>query len=431
MRAIKNEPSRRSFVAIGPAAGLALAMQALPAKSQDDRLRTDDRLQTNDRLRTNDLEARVDHAIDRTIADRRIVGTVVIVVRDGDVAYRRAAGYADREAGRPMHEDAIFRLASLSKTIVSATALALVDRGRLGLDDPVTKWLPGFQPRTKDGAVPVISIRQLLTHTAGLSYGFYEPPDGSYHRAGVSDGLDQSGLDLDEELHRIALAGLAAEPGTTWRYSIATDVLGGVIAEAAGESLPDSVQRLVTAPLAMVDSGFSVSESGRLAVPYADGKPEPVRMADPQLVPFRGLGVIRFSPSRAFDRASFPSGGAGMIGTAGDFVRFLEAVRTGGQSILTPSAVQQMTTNQIGNLTVSNLPGWGFGFGCTSLKDQVAAKSPQAPGTWAFTSAYGHSFFVDPERNLTVVAFTNTALEGGFGAFVPAIRDAVYGRTQE
>jgi CubicO group peptidase (beta-lactamase class C family) len=374
-----------------------------------------------------ELCARLDDAIDRAITGRSIVGTVVVVVRDGAVIYRRASGYADREAERPMREDAIFRLASLSKTIVSATALVLLDQGVLNLDDPVTKWLADFRPMTNDGICPVITIRHLLTHTAGLSYGFYEPPDGRYHRAGVSDGLDRSGLQLDEEVRRIASAGLAEEPDTRWRYSIATDVLGAVIAKAAGEPLPEAVGRLVTSPLGMGDTGFAVSDVARLAVPYADGQPEPVRMADPQLVPFRNLGVIRFSPSRAFDRTSFASGGAGMIGSADDFVRFLETLRSGGQPILMPATVRKMTMNQIGNLTVSNLPGWGFGYGCTSLQDPVATKSPQSPGTWAFTSAYGHSFFVDPERNLTVVAFTNTALEGGFGAFVPAIRNAVYG----
>jgi CubicO group peptidase (beta-lactamase class C family) len=175
---------------------------------------------------------------------------------------------------------------------------------------------------------------------AGLSYGFLQPPDGPYHRAGVSDGLDHLGIGLDEELRRIATAGLAYEPGTRWGYSIATDVLGAVIEKAAGEPLPNAMQRLVTAPLAMIDTGFITSDSPPVAVPYADGKPEAVRMADLQLVRFRGPGVIRFSPSRAFDRTAFPSGGAGMVGTAGDLVRLLETLRTGGRPILTPSAVQ-------------------------------------------------------------------------------------------
>lgn len=373
------------------------------------------------------LATRLDETIDRALADRKIVGTVVTVVRSGDVAYRRAAGYADREAGRAMRADALFRLASLSKTIVSAAALALVEQGRLAVTDPVVRWLPDFTPKTRDGRSPVLTVHHLLTHTAGLSYGFYEPEDGPYHKAGVSDGLDLSSLSLDEEMRRIAAAGLAEAPGTRWRYSIASDVLGAVIARVAGEPLPDVVRRLVTAPLGMADTGFSVTDPTRLAVPYADAQPAPIRMGEPELVSFRGLGLVRFSPSRVFDPSQFPSGGAGMVGSADDLIRFLEALRTGGGPILKPGAAGEMTTNRIGALPVLALPGWAFGYGCTTVEDPTTAKTPQSVGTWAFTSAYGHSYFVDPERQLTVIALTNTALEGGFGAFVPAIRNAVYG----
>jgi CubicO group peptidase (beta-lactamase class C family) len=353
-----------------------------------------------------------------------------VVMQEGEVVYRRAAGLADRETNRPMREDAMFRLASLSKPVVSAAAMALVERSRIDLQDPVTKWLPEFRPQTRDGRVPVITIHHLLTHTAGLSYGFFQPSDGPYPRAGVSDGLDRSGIGLDEEVRRIAAAGLAYEPGTKWGYSIATDVLGAVVAKVAGEPLPDSVRSLVTAPLALADTCFLVDDGTRLAVPYLDGKPEPARMEDPQVVPFRGPGVIRFSPARAFDRTSFASGGAGMVSTADDYARFLEALRLGGRPVLKASTVQQITTSQIGDLTPTNLPACGFGYGAIVLKDNALAKSPQTAGTWTFNSALGQSFFVDPERKLTVVAFTNTALEGGFGAFPIQIRDAVYGRSE-
>jgi CubicO group peptidase (beta-lactamase class C family) len=382
---------------------------------------------TRARARDAELAGRLDETIDRALADRKIVGTLVTVVRSGDVAYRRAAGYADREAGRAMRADTLFRLASLSKTMVSAAALALVEQGRLAVTDPVAQWLPDFTPKTRDGQVPVLTVHHLLTHTAGLSYGFYEPEDGPYHQAGVSDGLDLSGLSLGEEVRRIAAAGLAEAPGTRWRYSIASDVLGAVIARAAGEPLPDAVRRLVTAPLGMADTGFSVTDPMRLAVPYADAQPAPVRMGEPQLVSFRGLGLLRFSPSRVFDPAQFASGGAGMVGSADDLVSFLEALRTGGGPILQPATAGRMTSNRIGALPLPAQPGWGFGYGCITLEDRATAKTPQSAGTWAFTSAYGHSYFVDPERQLSVVALTNTALEGGFGAFVPAIRNAVYG----
>ena len=405
--------SRRTMLARSAAATLAAAAPALsrPAKSE-----------------TDDRKARLDRVIDRAIGARRIVGSVVLVMQDGEIIYRRAAGYADREAALPMREDAMFRLASLSKPIVSVAAMALVERGRLDPQDPVTKWLPDFRPQTADGKIGAISIPHPLTPTAGLSYGFLQPPDSPYQRAGISDGLDRSDITLDEEIRRIAAAPLLYEPGTRWGYSLATDVLGAVIAKAAGEPLPDAVRRLVTTPLAMRDTSFVVEDGARLAVPYVDGKPEPARMADPQLVPFRGAGIIHASPSRALDHQAFPSGGAGLVSTAGDYARLAEALRRGGAPVLKASTAQRMTTSQIGDLTPTGLPAWGFGYGAFVLKDSLSAKSPQGTGTWTFNCAYGQSFFVDPVERLTVVAFTNTGLEGGFGAFPIEIRDAVYGR---
>ena len=134
--------------------------------------------------------AAVNAAIDQALADKRIVGAVVLIAQDGKIIYRRAAGVADRERGVAMRENAVFRLASLTKPIVTAAALRLAELGRISLSDPVTRFLPAFRPALPNGAVPTITLRQLLTHTAGLAYGFLQPPDGSYHRAGVSDGFD-------------------------------------------------------------------------------------------------------------------------------------------------------------------------------------------------------------------------------------------------
>jgi CubicO group peptidase (beta-lactamase class C family) len=371
------------------------------------------------------LSARLDAVIDQALADKRLVGTVVLVARDGQVLYHRAAGEADREAHTPMREDTVFRLASMTKPLVSAAALSLVDQGKLGLEDPVTRWLPTFRPVLADGREAVITVRQLLNHTAGLGYGFLEPADGPYHRAGVSDGLDAPGPSLEENLRRIASVPLLYAPGTRWGYSVAIDVLGAVVARAGGAPLPKVVERLVTRPLGLSDTAFTAKAPKRLATPYADGKPEPVRMGEVHVVPVAGSGV-RFTPARALDARSFPSGGAGMVGTAGDFLKFLEAVRTGGAPVLKPATVAQMTANQIGALEMPGSPGWAFGFGASVLVDPTKAGTPQSTGTWQWGGAYGHSWFVDPHRRLSVVALTNTAFEGMSGAFPAAIRDAVY-----
>ncbi len=373
-----------------------------------------------------DLKARVDREIDRAIAQRRIVGAVVIIARDGQVVFHRAAGFADRETRLPALENTIFRLASMSKPVVSAAAMALVERGQMKLDDPVTKWLPDFRPKLADGSAPEIAIGQLLTHTAGLSYGFLQPANGSYHKDHVSDGLDQPGLSMDEELKRITEAGLAYEPGTKWGYSIAIDVLGAAIAKCTGASLPDAVRRLITGPLAMADTGFAVVDRQRLAAPYVDGKPEPKRMSGDQLEPFAGFAGVHFVPRRVFDKSSFASGGGGLLGTAGDYLSFLEAIRTGSR-ILKPATTEMMLSDHIGAKGLRSAPGWGFGLGGAVLLDAKAGKTPQSPGTWAWSGIYGTTFFIDPERKLSVVALTNTTLEGLLGAFPRAIRDAIYG----
>ncbi|WP_437939023.1 serine hydrolase domain-containing protein [Sorangium sp. So ce341] len=375
------------------------------------------------------LQRRLDEVVEAATAQGRIVGAVVVVARDGQVVYRRAAGFADREAQRPVREDTVFRLASMTKPIVSAAALALVDAGTLGLDDPVTKWLPSFSPRLADGRAATITVRHLLTHTAGLNYTFMEAPDGPYHRARVSDGLEQPGLSLEENLARIAKAPLLFEPGKAWHYSLATDVLGGVVAKAGGAPLPDVVRRLVTGPLGM-DAAFAVADPSRLAVPYGDAGARPARMADPQVVSF-GPAKITYSPSRILDPRSYPSGGAGMVGTADDYLKFLEAVRTGGGKILRPATAQAMTSNQTGDLEVQQPGGkWGFGFGFAVLKAPDPGTMPSAAGTWQWGGAYGSNFWVDPSAKLTVIVLTNTALAGMAGEFPDAVRRAVYGQAQ-
>ncbi|MEX2319071.1 MAG: serine hydrolase domain-containing protein, partial [Bauldia sp.] len=145
------------------------------------------------------LAARTDETIDTAIATGRIVGAVVLVAQGGEIVYRRTIGLADREAGLPMQEDAIFRLASVSKPMVAAAALALVNGGTLALDQPVTRWLPDFKPKLKDGTTPTITLRHLLTHTSGLGYGDLAPGD-PYRPAGISGGLDQPGLGMAENL---------------------------------------------------------------------------------------------------------------------------------------------------------------------------------------------------------------------------------------
>ncbi|MGP2751145.1 serine hydrolase domain-containing protein [Serratia bockelmannii] len=372
----------------------------------------------------------IDGAIEKALREKRLVGVVVLVAQGGEIVYRRAAGMADREAGRPMALNTLFRLASVSKPIVSTAALALMARGDMRLDEPVTRWLPDFRPRLADGTVPLLTLRHLMTHTAGLSYRFFQPEGGFYAQSAVSDGMDEAALSLPENVRRIASAPLLAPPGAAWRYSIATDVLGAVIERASGLPLAQAVNKWVTGPLAMTDTDFLAVDAARLAAAYADHPGEPRRLRQPDCLPFiDGSAGFHLSPARALDPQAYASGGAGMVGSAEDFLRLLEALRQGGKPVLPTEWVAALTTNQIGDLPMPFWPGRGFGLGITVLKDPVAAQTPESVGSWRMGGTYGHSWFVDPVRQLSVVAFTNTALEGMSGAFVGEICQAVYAAT--
>lgn len=375
------------------------------------------------------LSTRIQAAVQRALDERRLVGAVVLVARDGALIHRQAAGWADRESGRTMAADAVFRLASVSKPIVSTAALVLVAQGRLSLDDSLERWLPEFRPLLPDGQPARIAVRQLLSHTAGLGYRFFEADaNGPYARAGVSDGMDASGISLAENLRRIASVPLLYEPGTGWGYSLATDVLGALIERVQGEPLDAAVRQLVTGPLGMADTGFIARDAQRVATAYVNDTPQPHPLAEGEIVsPFEGAVGIPYSPARIFDPQAFPSGGAGMAGTAEDFLRLLEALRQGGGAILPDELIAEMARDRAENLELPNAPGCGFGLGFSVLRDRTLAASPESEGTWRWGGAYGHSWFVDRARGLSIVAFTNTLYEGMSGRFVGDLRDAVYG----
>lgn len=367
----------------------------------------------------------IDAAIDAALADKRLVGTVVLIARDGEQVYRRAAGLADRENKVTMREETIFRLASITKPIVAITAMRLVEQGRIALNDPITKWLPDFRPRLPDGSEAIIRIRHLLTHTSGLGYTFAEAQDGPYHRAGVSDGLDTPGRSIADNLKRLASAPLLFAPGEGWQYSLAMDVLGGIIEKETGGNLDRAVAELVMKPLGLSDTAFSVRDRSRLAAAYVNAEPEPQRMGDEAFMPILD-GLIRFAPDRIFDPGSYQSGGAGMAGTASDVFAILETVRKGGAPLLSADTLKTMMTDQAGGHMRTLQAGVGFGYGWSIITDPVAAQVPFSAGTIKWGGVYGHSWFVDPEKKLTVVALTNTALEGMWGQFTIDLAKAVY-----
>ena len=366
------------------------------------------------------METRLDAAVKRALAENRIVGAVLIVRRNGELVYETAQGLADRESGRPMSLDTIFRLSSLTKPIVAATILALADAGRLRLDDLVTDHLPDFRPRLADGAAPDITIHHLLTHTSGLS------SDSILSADEQAAGVNRWRLGTDAILDRLAALPLLFAPGTGWSYGPSIDVLGVIAGKLVGGLPEDAIRQYVTDPLRMIDSRFSVTDLARLAAAYADGARGPVLMGDPHTVPNQWGSTTTFDPGRIFDGQAFQSGGGGMAGTAPDFMTLLETLRTGGGDILRPETVAKGLADQTPQLAHAQGPGWKFGYFGAWLDDPALAQSPAPRGTVRWGGIYGHNWFIDPINGLSVLSMSNTGLEGSDGAYRDEVRNAVY-----
>ena len=248
--------------------------------------------------------ARIDGWMDRLVADGRLAGLSVLVHRHGQLAYRRCAGLADRERGVPIY--------SMTKPLTSVAVMMLYEEGRFQLDTPVSRFLPEFadmrvavgeDPRRTVAALRPITVRDLLTHTAGLTYGFMQatPVDALYREHGVDFQLSEDGL--ADVVARAASLPLLAQPGEAWNYSIATDVLGHLVAVVSGQGFEAFLQERVIGPLGMADTGFSVPGAARprFAAMYGRGEDGTARLLDdPQ--------ASRFTRPRAL-----ASGGGGQV----------------------------------------------------------------------------------------------------------------------
>jgi CubicO group peptidase (beta-lactamase class C family) len=359
--------------------------------------------------------ARVDALLESYVNQGRLAGVVALVLRDGKPVYQRAVGWSDKEAGRRITMDTEFRIASQSKALTSVAILQLMEAGKLTVNDKAGKWIPTFEKtqvsvRNDNGVgttlVPArrpITIRDLLTHTAGISYGM-EPEISALYEAkglGPATGHGYYFSDKDEPIcvtmERLGTLPFVAQPGEEYVYGYNTDILGCIVEKASGMPLDEYIRTHITGPLGMNDTHFflPVEKRDRFAVVYgsdADGKA--VRQPEGQ----KGQGHYVDGPRKSF------SGGAGMVSTARDYATFLEALRNGGAlgkvRILSPHAVRLMTTNQVGKLRGENANGFGFGF---ETHDRYGASGMESVGSWGWGGAYGTYYRVDPEERLTTV----------------------------
>lgn len=358
--------------------------------------------------------ARIDSFLQRTVDRGEIAGAVALVMRDGEIVYERAVGWSDREAGRRMTTDAIFRIASQTKALTSVAVMSLMEEGRIALDDPVSRFIPEFEHttvavRTDTGRAIVparrrITIRDLLTHTAGISYGTDSLVAPLYAAKGLgrAAGWGWYTADKDEPIcrtiERLATLPFVAQPGERFVYGYATDVLGCVAERVSGLPLDELIRRRITTPLGMTDTYFFLppARRARLAAVYASrSDSEVVRAPDGP----RGQGDYVDGPRRSF------AGGAGLLSTARDYARFLQMLLNGGTldgaRILGPKTVALMTTNQTGTLYART--GQGFGLGFYIVQDAGADGRIESPGTFGWGGAYGSTYAVDPKERLVSV----------------------------
>ena len=371
--------------------------------------------------------ARIADAFKKEIDQGKLPGAVFLVARKGKLVYSEAIGFQDKEAGKPIAKDSIFRIYSMTKPLVSVAAMMLVEDGRIQLTDPVSKYLPALKSMNVSVAkadaefakvaysqVPAdreMTVQDLLRHTAGLAYGEITqnaPVKEALGKAGIyKTPIDFDARDLApaEQVERLGKVPLVHQPGTVWEYSLASDVLGRVVVAAAGERLADFLDKRLFKPLKMNDTGFWVPREkiGRLAAAL----PTDITSGKPN-------NLIDVSVAPAND-----SGGAGGVSTPADYLRFSQMLLNGGQldgnRVLSRNAVALMTSDHLGSrisapVTPGELllgvPGYTFGLGFAVRQGPGIAGVPGSMGEFMWAGYGGTYFWVDPKEEIVAVYMT-------------------------
>jgi CubicO group peptidase (beta-lactamase class C family) len=429
--------SRRSFFTLALAAAAALAAPALVRAEAPPTVAPESVGLSAERL------ARLRAGLQQQVAAGRAVGVVAYVARNGRVVFHEAVGQADREAGVPMKTDTIFRIASQTKALTSVAVMMLVEEGKIGLADPVSRFIPAFKKTTvavppPPGAVdatPVsavpakreITIRDLLTHTAGIGYGSGVAA-AQWKAAGIQGWYfaDRS-EPVSAFVERMATLPMDAQPGEKFVYGYNTDILGVVVEKVSGQTLAEFLQKRITGPLGLVDTQFYLpsAQKARLAAVYAakdDGTFE--RATDPKT----GQGHYVEGPRVAY------AGGAGLLSTARDYGRFLQMVLNGGEldgvRLLSPKTVELMTVNHVGTLFAEGWgaganAGMGFGLGFEVMEDVGRNGRYGSVGEFGWGGAYHTNYWVDPKEKLVCVVMTQL-LPAGSSDLHAKVRTLVY-----
>jgi len=355
--------------------------------------------------------AGVEQIAERYVADGKSAGMLTLVSRHGEVVHRHCAGHADIDSRRPLREDTIFRIYSMTKPLTSVALMQFVERGQCALDDPASRWIPalGKLEVYDDGPLQSeITIRQLLTHTAGFSYGFEpdkHPVDKLY--AEIWQGGIQHRT-LEDLMRSLLQLPLLAQPGTRWHYSIATDVCGYLVESLADMPFGDYLRARIIEPLGMVDTDFEVSAAGvaRFATLYGPTEQGSLTALEP-------VDRSPFVPSLSGVPVRLHSGGGGLVSTAPDYLRFAQMILNGGEldgeRFLAAETVALMTRNHVderllplafNGVAPGEYPGYGFGLGYCVTLDTAATAAAGSRGDFGWGGMADTYCWIDPAEQL-------------------------------
>lgn len=350
---------------------------------------------------------RIAPALDAQVRIGTFPGAVSLVAQDGQVVHHEAVGFLDAAKTRPMPRDAIFRLASMTKPMTSVLTMMLAEQGQLKINDPVTNWLPelaNLKVETPQGDVALarpVTVQDLLMHTAGFVYGAASPSP-RIQKMYAERNIEALETDIsgDEMLRRLGTIPLLHQPGTTWFYSIATDVLGLLLERVAGQRLDALMQDMLVGPLGMVDTAWWVPPARRARLAETLD-------SDPLKAPM--LRAYRHDTDPA--PRTYLKGGAGLVGTGADYLKFAQMVLNGGTDGRTRYLSRKTTAfmlsdHLVGKAGVPNAttgPGYGFGLGWGVRLYDGVGWTPGSVGDAMWAGAWGTSFWIDPRERLAGV----------------------------
>ncbi|PUZ24346.1 serine hydrolase [Chitinophaga costaii] len=358
---------------------------------------------------------RIDTLIHTYLRNNWLKGLVTLVVKDNQVVQYKGYGSLDTQGKIPMPKDALFRLASQSKALVSTAILTLYEQGKFTLDEPIWHFIPAFQhptvlnqyhaADTTYTTLPAkreITFRDLLTHTSGIDYPVIGSPNmkAIYAKNNLSSGLGVVDQNLLERMQVLAKLPLAHQPGERWTYGLSIDVLGALVEVISGKDLETYLRETIFQPLGMKDTYFNVpaAKAGRLAAVYTEDSLQHV-------IPMTEIAGV--DPNYPLAKKHYFSGGAGLTGTAWDYAIFLQMLLNhgtyNGAKILSPRTVEIMTSGQLA-FTFNGADNFGLGFDITS--DTSAARNPRNAGSFAWGGYFGTTYWADPKAHLIVLIMT-------------------------